>query len=711
MIFLSIKKILDAYGSFFALSHPASRVLIFTCAVLQPCSGACGVLGALCVLLWRRLLRFQGETERIEVINGLLLGMLMGSLYVLGPATLIMTVAGALAVVLASALFSDTLGKKLNLPLLGLPYSLIAFMLLPLADSLQIQHAGPAIVLLPLRLDPLLPLGAMYFNGTGLGGLLVFIAFLLSSRYLAMLALLASIASSAFLELAGIPSLSILSIVARMNSVLAACVIGGLFAVPGKKSLLVSVSASVMAAALSLSLNRLLSVLGLPVLALPFVLVTYVCMLVFTAQRGSFWTHFWLSVPALPEVSLEQLEIAQARGTDYRRIGLKLPLRGVWQIYQGFDGTHTHKGNWQYALDFFKTQEGLSFANSGTELENYFAFGKQVLSPAYATVVDFRNDLKDNRPGDVDTVNNWGNYVLLRLDCGYYVILAHLQESSIRTFLGARVSPGDVLALVGNSGRSPQPHLHMHVQETAFLGSRTLPFHLAGVILHSEMENTYSLKACPEETSILSAPSTNLALKRSLRLAVGNRFLFKTDYANGTLGVRKLEVLLDLNGQFWLESDRGARVAFSMTDELLAFYDRRGPEDIFLDAFVLSFGTTPLVEGALSWSDSVPRRLLPRSNAERLLHAILYPFKPCAESLFKRSWDSMLKVWSQKAEHKIGYWSCSTSAVICEAQGLLDFELIVGESSLVKAHLLSMGAKEDNGIPAWSTSLPRVSEI
>ena len=705
-----VNKVLDGYGSFFALSHPASRILIFICAILNPCSGLCGVLGAISVVFWRNLLQFKSETERIEIINGILLGSLMGSLYAINPSSISLTFSGALLVVLFSAVFSDTIGKVLKLPLLGLPYSAVAFLLLPMASALHLPHSSlpiPHWLLIPC--DAVLPLGAMYFNGTGLGGLLVLLAFCLSSRYLALLALASSIASALFLQSIGLPTDSILSLVARMNSVLSACIIGGLFAVPSKRSVAVSVGAAVFASGLTLALNQLLSNVGLPVLALPFVMVTYICMLVFNAQRGAAWTYFWLNVPALPETSLEQIQVAQSRGVDYRSIALKAPFKGTWQIYQGFNGSHTHKGNWQYALDFFQTENNLSFGSDGAELSDYYAFGKQVLSPAYGIVVDLQNQLPDNQPGEVDTLNNWGNYLLIRLDGGAHVILAHLQQNSIKVQLGSRVYPGELLAAVGNSGRSPQPHLHLHVQESAYLGSRTIPFHVNGIITQTKNQNVYSMKACPSENETVLVPALNVALKRSLNFLVGNRFEFRTETGAGEIGTGKLEITLDLAGQFWLGSESGARVAFVVSDELLAFYNRQGPEDLLLDTFILAFGSTPLVEGVLSWQDVVPRRILPCSWFERLSRAILYPVSPCAKSSFKRRWDSGLKMWTQTAEHKIGCFKLQSSAHLCEAQGIVDFQLQKGDKILLKANLLGLGSKEDNGIPEWNASLPHAN--
>lgn len=702
-------KILDGYGSFFALSHPCSKLLIFICAMLQPHSGICGVAGALFVICWRQVLNFQSESERIEIINGMLFGMLIGSLFTIKLPSLCLIVFGTLAIVLVSAIFTDTIGKKMNLPLLGLPYAFVAYVVIPFAASLHLIPAAAHLPGLWRGLDVLLPLGAMYFNGTGIGGTLVLAAFCLSSRYLALLAIASSAVASLFLSLLSIPSDSILSLVARMNSVLASCIIGGLFAVPGKKSFLVSLVASIMTSAVTLALSNVLSPFGLPALALPFVLVTYLCMLSLNSQRGPAWTYFWLAAPALPEKSMEQIQIAEIRGLDYRSVALKLPLRGAWQIYQGFGGKHTHNGDWYHALDFFQTRSGTSFINDGSKLSDYHCFAKPVLSPAFGTVVDFSSKLGDNAPGEVDTINNWGNYVLLHLDCGSYVVLAHLRQHSINLNVGARVSPGDYLGSIGNSGRSPQPHLHMHVQNSSVLGAKTIPFHLTGVIIHCNSEATFSLRACPGEKDLVSSPIKSKALGRALRLAVGNRFVFRVEQENGGQSLGRLQVSLDINGQFWLENESGAQVAFSQNDELLVFYNRQGPADLLLDAFVLSFGSTPLVEGSISWQDVLPGRLFALGCFKRLIHVILYPFGACVRSKYRRCFDSLLRVWTQTAEHRLGHFECSTFAQVCEDKGLRAFILRVGDKTVLKADLLELGIREDNGIPGWHSSPAKVS--
>ncbi len=65
-------------------------------------------------------------------------------------------------------------------------------------------------------------------------------------------------------------------------------------------------------------------------------------------------------------------------------------------------------------------------------------------------------------------------------------LLAHLQRQSVAVGAGSRVDIGTVLGAVGNSGRSPLPHLHLQVQYAPAIGAATMPFRLANYKSMSE---------------------------------------------------------------------------------------------------------------------------------------------------------------------------------------------------------------------------------
>jgi murein DD-endopeptidase MepM/ murein hydrolase activator NlpD len=65
----------------------------------------------------------------------------------------------------------------------------------------------------------------------------------------------------------------------------------------------------------------------------------------------------------------------------------------------------------------------------------------------------------------LDSKNIARNYVVIRLDAKDICVgLAHLQQGSVSIKLGERVQPGQLIARVGNSGNTTEPHLHIHAK-------------------------------------------------------------------------------------------------------------------------------------------------------------------------------------------------------------------------------------------------------
>lgn len=96
-------------------------------------------------------------------------------------------------------------------------------------------------------------------------------------------------------------------------------------------------------------------------------------------------------------------------------------------------------------------------------LEDHAIYGDTVHSPCAGRVLRAVDGLPDLLPPERDTVNLAGNHVVLEC-AGVKVVLAHLRQGSIAVAPGADVQVGAVLAQVGNSGNTSQPHLHMHAE-------------------------------------------------------------------------------------------------------------------------------------------------------------------------------------------------------------------------------------------------------
>jgi len=135
----------------------------------------------------------------------------------------------------------------------------------------------------------------------------------------------------------------------------------------------------------------------------------------------------------------------------------------------------------RYAIDYEQADDqNRIFTGDPRDPKNYAIFGKEVLAVSDGLVVGTRNDLPEQVPGTfpagiaIDEAD--GNYVVLDIGNGFYVNYAHMQPGSVRPKVGDRVAKGTVLGLVGNTGNSVAPHLHLHVMNgPSPLASQGLP--------------------------------------------------------------------------------------------------------------------------------------------------------------------------------------------------------------------------------------------
>ncbi len=109
--------------------------------------------------------------------------------------------------------------------------------------------------------------------------------------------------------------------------------------------------------------------------------------------------------------------------------------------------------------------------SDGASNEDYWIWGQQVLAPADGEVVMAVNDEPDLPPNTSlaersRNPNPGGNHVVLQTSEDEYVMLAHMQKGAVQVAVGDQGRVGEPVGLVGNSGNSSEPHLHIHAQNT-----------------------------------------------------------------------------------------------------------------------------------------------------------------------------------------------------------------------------------------------------
>jgi hypothetical protein len=116
---------------------------------------------------------------------------------------------------------------------------------------------------------------------------------------------------------------------------------------------------------------------------------------------------------------------------------------------------------------------------------SYYGYGAEVVAVGDGQVTGLRDALPDNvgssaRSERTITLDNVvGNYLILDLGQKRFALYAHLQPGSLKVKLGERVTAGQSLALLGNSGNSDGPHLHFQLTDTnSPLGAEGIAYEL-----------------------------------------------------------------------------------------------------------------------------------------------------------------------------------------------------------------------------------------
>jgi hypothetical protein len=166
-------------------------------------------------------------------------------------------------------------------------------------------------------------------------------------------------------------------------------------------------------------------------------------------------------------------------------VELAPPLSGKWAVVQGGNSGllnhHYPIVAQRYALDLVAEQR--QPPREPDRLESYPAFGRPIRAPASGRVVVAKGDSPDQAIGASDLRNPVGNHVVIEIAPGRFVLLAHLQQRSLRVAPGERVTAGQPIANCGNSGNTSEPHLHLQVQshqDFAHPSLRTFPIRWRG---------------------------------------------------------------------------------------------------------------------------------------------------------------------------------------------------------------------------------------
>lgn len=499
----SVRPLLSSYSEVFFLRNEALGLVLLVASFIQPNVGLCGVLAVLLAYCFALFLGYREQflASGFYTYNALLVGFGVGYLFTLNGVTLLFLCAASLTTVVFTIVLNHVFHTLFRLPVLSIPFSMVGILVHLSALRFSNLTVNGPYASFPATTIPGLPdwlnayftaLGSVFFIPSAYMGAIIASLVLLKSRLLFLTGIAGFLWGSA-IQGVFIGSWSVaMQDPACFNYALIAMGLGAVFNIPCWRSYVIAAVGIAMAAIFISAVTVFWGQTGIPVFTLPFALVTltmiYLLGLVKFPLRPALYK-------ATPEATLDHFWTTRNRHPDTHAV-INLPFAGRWHVWQGFNGRWTHQGLWQHAYDFVITDHnGTTHAGSGEQLSDYYCFNQPVYAPVRGRVHSLINHLLDNPVGAPDSHNNWGNWVMIEDPRGFFVELSHFRQSSIVVRQGDWIEVGQLLGYCGNSGYSPQPHIHIQVQESAWLGGPTLPFTFANYLI----DNRYCSFGLPPE--------------------------------------------------------------------------------------------------------------------------------------------------------------------------------------------------------------------
>jgi hypothetical protein len=133
----------------------------------------------------------------------------------------------------------------------------------------------------------------------------------------------------------------------------------------------------------------------------------------------------------------------------------------------------------RYAMDLTKLDTWGRRANGlfPQDLNQYEIYGEELYAVCTGTVADLYDAVSGREPDRVEQIA--GNFVALECE-EMTVVYAHLQDG-LEVAIGDSVGPNRALGRVGNTGRSTEPHLHVHAVHGVDLSREDMMFNGEGL--------------------------------------------------------------------------------------------------------------------------------------------------------------------------------------------------------------------------------------
>lgn len=653
---LILPAVLNSYSVIFFFNNKLLACVLMLVTFFNFFAGLCGLIAVLITVTLAYIMdldRFQLK-KGLFSFNALLLGIGMGTFF--DPSLVFFSMLALAA--LLTLILTVTLGGWLNkygLPVLSIPF-VFAFWFIVL-PSTQFENLGltqrniywmnemysvggnpllnffQSIDTLPVHnmVDIYLrSMSSIFFQSNLIAGLLIAICLLICSRIAFSLSIVGFLSAYVFAQFSGSVTASITYYNIGANYIMVALAIGGFFTIPSRYSYIWTILLVPLTTLILLFFTKLLGYILLPVFSLPFsvVVILFVYFLQFRTKSNKLVLTPYQYYS--PEINLYTFNNNNKdRHYHFLYFPLYLPFWGEWTISQAYDGAHTHKGEWGKAFDFMLNDDKQkSYTQNGLVCENYYCYNKPVLAPADGYVEEIYDNIDDNEISKVNTTNNWGNTIIIRHVTGLYTQMSHLRKDSFKVSKGDYVKRGDLVASCGNSGRSPEPHLHFQVQTSPILGAKTIDYPFAYYHQNDPEGVRLNQFTKPNEGDLVSGVIDNSLLKNAFEMLPNSNFNFKYVNKKGIEITEQWEAQTDAYNYKYLFCKETESSAYYVNDGLMfyftAFYGNKNSllYYFYLTAYKVFLGNAEHIEV----KDAMPLNVIRNRKVSIWLHDFIAPF-------------------------------------------------------------------------------------
>jgi len=607
--------VLNSYSQIFFSKKKIFAVLILIATFLNPELGFWGFLGVVFTNLTAYGLGFNKHTikEGLYGLNSLLVVLGLSVFFKLNLTFIFVFITINIFTLILSVGFSNLMAKN-GLPFLAFPFVIgiwVTFYVMNSYTNLEVDEGsvyflndifkigGLTLIELYEAYDNIpIPdiikgyfksLSAIIFQFNWIAGLLISIGLLVASRISFSLSIIGYLTGYLYYVVVGENVQNLQYGYIGFNFILFAIAIGAFYFIPKRKMHLAVIVLTPVLGLLITGLSGFLSIFGLPVFALPFMIMTTLIIYImnFTSKKELFPETLYQTYS--PEKNLyNYYNYFERFGSNKYLMKIGLPFFGKWKVWQGPNGKHTHKGDWKNAWDFvIEDKEQKPYKSDGISLDDYYCYGAPVVAPADGTVVNIVDGIQDNDPGEVNMAQNWGNSIVIKHADFLFSQVSHLKQDSFKVKIGDFLKKGEHIASLGNSGRSPQPHLHFQLQSTPYVGSKTLEYPLSYYIDYKDTGEEFLSFKYPEEEESISDVKINKLLNKAFKLIPG--MVFKVSSSNNNFKDSEWEVHTDAYNLTYITCSNSDSYAYFVNDgTVLYFTTFEGNKNSLLYYFYLS---------------------------------------------------------------------------------------------------------------------------